>query len=141
MERKKLVALEILLTIGLIIIICFEIYIVWNLLKANEYELEINNSNRKFISNYFENSDEIVNITYKFPLHNDVYKITYSNGTKKEIVNNEWINLENYIKENGNNESFIYYLLFILTMMTIVILIILNIIVGNKINKIDRIIE
>lgn len=141
MERKKLVALEILLTIGLIIIICFEIYIVWNLLKTNEYELEINNSNRKFISNYFENSDEIVNITYKFPLHNDVYKITYSNGTKKEIVNNEWINLENYIKENGNNESFIYYLLFILTMMTIVILIILNIIVGNKINKIDRIIE
>lgn len=141
MERKKLVALEILLTIGLIIIICFEIYIVWNLLKTNEYELEINNSNRKFISNYFENSDEIVNITYKFPLHNDVYKITYSNGTKKEIVNNEWINLENYIKENGNNESFIYYLLFILTMMKIVILIILNIIVGNKINKIDRIIE
>mgnify|MGYP001624167457 FL=1 len=141
MERKKLVALEILLTIGLIIIICFEIYIVWNLLKTNEYELEINNSNRKFISNYFENSDEIVNITYKFPLHNDVYKITYSNGTKKEIVNNEWINLENYIKENGNDESFIYYLLFILTMMTIVILIILNIIVGNKINKIDRIIE
>ena len=50
MERKKLVALEILLTIGLIIIICFEIYIVWNLLKTNEYELEINNSNRKFIS-------------------------------------------------------------------------------------------
>ena len=141
MERKKMVALEILLTIGLIIIICFEIYIVWNLLKTNEYELEINNSNRKFISNYFENSDEIVNITYKFPLHNDVYKITYSNGTKKEIVNNEWINLENYIKENGNDESFIYYLLFILTMMTIVILIILNIIVGNKINKIDRIIE
>ena len=46
MERKKLVALEILLTIGLIIIICFEIYIVWNLLKTNEYELEINNSNR-----------------------------------------------------------------------------------------------
>lgn len=84
MERKKLVALEILLTIGLIIIICFEIYIVWNLLKTNEYELEINNSNRKFISNYFENSDEIVNITYKFPLHNDVYKITYSNGTKKK---------------------------------------------------------
>lgn len=141
MERKKLVALEILLIIGLIIIICFEIYIVWNLLKPNEYELEINNSNRKFISNYFENSDEIVNITYQFPLHNDVYKITYSNGTKKEIVNNEWINLENYIKENGNDESFIYYLLFILTMMTIVILIILNIIVGNKINKIDRIIE
>ena len=141
MERKKLVALEILLTIGLIIIICFEIYIVWNLLKTNEYELEINNSNRKFISNYFEKSDEIVNITYKFPLHNDVYKITYSNGTKKEIVNNEWINLENYIKENGNDESFIYYLLFILTMMTIVILIILNIIIGNKINKIDRIIE
>lgn len=141
MERKKLVALELLLTIGLIIIICFEIYIVWNLLKTNEYELEINNSNRKFISNYFENSDEIVNITYKFPLHNDVYKITYSNGTKKEIVNNEWINLENYIKENGNDESFIYYLLFILTMMTIVILIILNIIIGNKINKIDRIIE
>lgn len=141
MERKKLVALEILLTIGLIIIICFEIYIVWNLLKTNEYELEINNSNRKFISNYFENSDEIVNITYKFPLHNDVYKITYSNGTKKEIVNNEWINLENYIKENGNDESFIYYLLFILTIMTIVILIILNIIIGNKINKIDRIIE
>ena len=100
MERKKLVALEILLTIGLIIIICFEIYIVWNLLKTNEYELEINNSNRKFISNYFENSDEIVNITYKFPLHNDVYKITYSNGTKEEIVNYD---------DNSYTNNFKYY--------------------------------
>lgn len=59
MERKKLVLLEILLIIGLIIIICLEIYLGWNLLKTNEYELEINNSNRKFISNYFENCDEI----------------------------------------------------------------------------------
>ena len=65
----------------------------------------------------------------------------YSNGIQKEIVNNEWTDLENYIKENGNDKSFIYYLLFIFAMIIIVVLIISKIIVGNKINKMDRIIE
>ena len=141
MERKTLVVLEILLIVGLIIITCFGIYLGWNLLKTSEYELEVNNSNRKFISNYFENCDEIMSITYQFPLHNDVYKIMYSNGIQKEIVNNEWTDLENYNKENGNDKSFIYYLLFIFAMIIIVVLIISKIIVGNKINKMDRIIE
>lgn len=141
MEREKLVILETLLIIVLLLIICFEIYLGWNLLKSSEYELEINNSNRKFISSYFANSDEIVSITYQLPLHDNVYKIMYSNGFQKEIVNNEWTNLENYIKENGNNKSFIYYLLFILNMIIIVVVIILKIIIGNRINKIDKILE
>ena len=77
-------------------------------------------------------------ITYQKPLHNNVYKIFYFNGLQEEIVNNEWTNLENYIKENGNNKSYIYYLLFIFFMIIIVVLIILKIIVGNKIDKIDK---
>ena len=139
MKRNKLVIIETFLIVGIIILACCEIYLGWNLLKTEIYELEINDSNRDFISTYIEDIDEIKNIKYQIPLHDDVYEITYSNGLKKEIVNNDWSDLKEYIKINGENKSAIYYLLFPAVMIVIIILIILKVIIGNKLNKLQKI--
>lgn len=139
--KNKLVIIKRSLILGLMLSVLFEMYLGWIVLKPNTFELKINSSNREFISNYFEDVDDIASVAYYQPLHHDEYLVTYLNNSSKEILNDDWAELKTYIINNGKSKLFIYYLLYILFFIVIIILLTLTIIVGGKTNRIDKILK
>lgn len=141
MNRNKLVFLETICLIFLIVLLSAEVFLGWILLKPTSYELQINDYNREdilYLIKNINNTTEIEKITYKIPLHHDIYILDYTNGGKKEIQNDNLPELKSYIMKYGKITSNLYIILFMICFISIIMLVIIKIIIGKKIKDIDK---
>ena len=148
MKRKRLVRIEMLLSILIVIGIFFLIFNVYFILKGfGKDVLYVNDKNRQSIKNiiekseYYDSSEDLYNVRkIQFFLDfNDLeFTLYYKDGTVKKIYDDSLTDLEKYIEENGYNKGEFFVMLGI---GMIIICIGLNEIrkrVSNQIDLIDK---
>ena len=148
MKRKRLVRIEMLLSILIVIGIFFLIFNVYFILKGFGKDfLYVNDKNRQSIKNiieksdYYDSSEDFYNVRkIQFFLDfNDLeFTLYYKDGTVKKIYDDSLTDLEKYIEENGYNKGEFFVMLGI---GMIIICIGLNGIrkrVSNQIDLIDK---
>ena len=148
MKRKRLVRIEMLLSILIVIGIFFLIFNVYFILKGFGKDfLYVNEKNRQSIKNiiekseYYDSSEDFYNVRkIQFFLDfNDLeFTLYYKDGTVKKIYDDSLTDLEKYIEENGYNKGEFFVMLGI---GMIIICIGLNGIrkrVSNQIDLIDK---
>ena len=148
MKRKRLVRIEMFLSILIVIGIFFLIFNVYFILKGFGKDfLYVNDKNRQSIKNiiekseYYDSSEDFYNVRkIQFFLDfNDLeFTLYYKDGTVKKIYDDSLTDLEKYIEENGYNKGEFFVMLGI---GMIIICIGLNGIrkrVSNQIDLIDK---
>ena len=148
MKRKRLVRIEMLLSILIVIGIFFLIFNVYFILKGFGKDfLYVNDKNRQSIKNiiekseYYDSSEDFYNVRkiQFFLAFNDLeFTLYYKDGTVKKIYEDSLTDLEKYIEENGYNKG---KFLVILGIGMLIICIGLNEIrkrVSNQIDLIDK---
>ena len=148
MKRKRLVSIEMFLSILIVIGIFFLIFNVYFILKGFGKDfLYVNDKNRQSIKNiiekseYYDSSEDFYNVRkIQFFLDfNDLeFTLYYKDGTVKKIYDDSLTDLEKYIEENGYNKGEFFVMLGI---GMIIICIGLNGIrkrVSNQIDLIDK---
>ena len=148
MERKRLVRIEMLLSILIVIGIFFLIFNVYFILKGFGKEvLYVNDKNRQSIKNiiekseHYDSSEDFYNVRkiQFFLAFNDLeFTLYYKDGTVKKIYDDSLTDLEKYIEENGYNKG---KFLVMLGIGMLIICIGLNEIrkrVSNQIDLIDK---
>ena len=148
MKRKRLVRIEMLLSILIVIGIFFLIFNVYFILKGFGKDfLYVNDKNRQSIKNiiekseYYDSSEDFYNVRkiQFFLAFNDLeFTLYYKDGTVKKIYDDSLTDLEKYIEENGYNKG---KFLVILGIGMLIICIGLNEIrkrVSNQIDLIDK---
>ena len=148
MKRKRLVSIEMFLSILIVIGIFFLIFNVYFILKGFGKDfLYVNDKNRQSIKNiiekseYYDSSEDFYNVRkIQFFLDfNDLeFTLYYKDGTVKKIYDDSLTDLEKYIEENGYNKGEFFVMLGI---GMIIICIGLNEIrkrVSNQIDLIDK---
>ena len=148
MKRKRLVSIEMFLSILIVIGIFFLIFNVYFILKGFGKDfLYVNDKNRQSIKNiiekseYYDSSEDFYNVRkiQFFLAFNDLeFTLYYKDGTVKKIYDDSLTDLEKYIEENGYNKGEFFVMLGI---GMIIICIGLNGIrkrVSNQIDLIDK---
>ena len=148
MKRKRLVRIEMFLSILIVIGIFFLIFNVYFILKGFGKDfLYVNDKNRQSIKNiiekseYYDSSEDFYNVRkiQFFLAFNDLeFTLYYKDGTVKKIYEDSLTDLEKYIEENGYNKG---KFLVILGIGMLIICIGLNEIrkrVSNQIDLIDK---
>ena len=148
MKRKRLVRIEMLLSILIVIGIFFLIFNVYFILKGFGKDfLYVNDKNRQSIKNiiekseHYDSSEDFYNVRkiQFFLAFNDLeFTLYYKDGTVKKIYDDSLTDLEKYIEENGYNKG---KFLVILGIGMLIICIGLNEIrkrVSNQIDLIDK---
>lgn len=148
MKRKRLVRIEMFLSILIVIGIFFLIFNVYFILKGfGKDVLYVNDKNRQSIKNiiekseHYDSSEDFYNIRkiQFFLAFNDLeFTLYYKDGTVKKIYDNSLTDLEKYIEENGYNKD---KFLVMLGIGMLIICIGLNEIrkrVSNQIDLIDK---
>jgi len=148
MKRKRLVRIEMFLSILIVIGIFFLIFNVYFILKGfGKDVLYVNDKNRQSIKNiiekseHYDSSEDFYNVRkiQFFLAFNDLeFTLYYKDGTVKKIYDDSLTDLEKYIEENGYNKG---KFLVILGIGMLIICIGLNEIrkrVSNQIDLIDK---
>lgn len=148
MKRKRLVRIEMFLSILIVIGIFFLIFNVYFILKGFGKEvLYVNDKNRQSIKNiiekseHYDSSEDFYNVRkiQFFLAFNDLeFTLYYKDGTVKKIYDDSLTDLEKYIEENGYNKG---KFLVMLGIGMLIICIGLNEIrkrVSNQIDLIDK---
>ncbi len=148
MKRKRLVRIEMFLSILIVIGIFFLIFNVYFILKGfGKDVLYVNDKNRQSIKNiiekseHYDSSEDFYNIRkiQFFLAFNDLeFTLYYKDGTVKKIYDDSLTDLEKYIEENGYNKD---KFLVMLGIGMLIICIGLNEIrkrVSNQIDLIDK---
>ena len=148
MKRKRLVSIEMFLSILIVIGIFFLIFNVYFILKGfGKDVLYVNDKNRQSIKNiiekseHYDSSEDFYNIRkiQFFLAFNDLeFTLYYKDGTVKKIYDDSLTDLEKYIEENGYNKD---KFLVMLGIGMLIICIGLNEIrkrVSNQIDLIDK---
>ena len=148
MKRKRLVRIEMFLSILIVIGVFFLIFNVYFILKGlGKDVLYVNDKNRQSVKNiiekseYYDSSEDFYNVRkiQFFLAFNDLeFTLYYKDGTVKKIYDDSLTDLKKYIEKNGYNkgESFV-----MLGIGMIIICIGLNEIrkrVSNQIDLIDK---
>ena len=121
MKRKRLVRIEILLSILIVIGIFFLIFNVYFILKGfGKDVLYVNNKNRQSIKNIVEKSEyydslgdfyNVRKIQFFLDFNDLEFTFYYNDGTIKEICDESLINLKIYIEEKGYNKGVLFAIL------------------------------
>ena len=121
MKRKRLVRIEMLLSILIVIGIFFLIFNVYFILKGFGKDfLYVNDKNRQSIKNiiekseYYDSSEDFYNVRkiQFFLAFNDLeFTLYYKDGTVKKIYEDSLTDLEEYIEEKGYNEGEFFVML------------------------------
>lgn len=148
MKRKRLVRIEMFLSILIVIGIFFLIFNVYFILKGfGKDALYVNDKNRQSIKNiiekseHYDSSEDFYNVRkiQFFLAFNDLeFTLYYKDGTVKKIYDDSLTDLEKYIEENGYNKG---KFLVMLGIGMLIICIGLNEIrkrVSNQIDLIDK---
>lgn len=148
MKRKRLVRIEMFLSILIVIGIFFLIFNVYFILKGfGKDVLYVNDKNRQSIKNiiekseHYDSSEDFYNVRkiQFFLSFNDLeFTLYYKDGTVKKIYDDSLTDLEKYIEENGYNKG---KFLVMLGIGMLIICIGLNEIrkrVSNQIDLIDK---
>lgn len=148
MKRKRLVRIEMFLSILIVIGIFFLIFNVYFILKGfGKDVLYVNDKNRQSIKNiiekseHYDSSEDFYNVRkiQFFLAFNDLeFTLYYKDGTVKKIYDDSLTDLEKYIEENGYNKG---KFLVMLGIGMLIICIGLNEIrksVSNQIDLIDK---
>ena len=148
MKRKRLVRIEMFLSILIVIGIFFLIFNVYFILKGFGKDfLYVNDKNRQSIKNiiekseHYDSSEDFYNVRkiQFFLAFNDLeFTLYYKDGTVKKIYDDSLTDLEKYIEENGYNKG---KFLVMLGIGMLIICIGLNEIrkrVSNQIDLIDK---
>lgn len=148
MKRKRLVRIEMFLSILIVIGIFFLIFNVYFILKGfGKDVLYVNDKNRQSIKNiiekseHYDSSEDFYNVRkiQFFLAFNDLeFTLYYKDGTVKKIYDDSLTDLEKYIEENGYNKD---KFLVMLGIGMLIICIGLNEIrkrVSNQIDLIDK---
>ena len=115
MKRKRLVRIEMFLSILIVIGIFFLIFNVYFILKGfGKDVLYVNDKNRQSIKNiiekseHYDSSEDFYNVRkiQFFLAFNDLeFTLYYKDGTVKKIYDDSLTDLEKYIEENGYNKG------------------------------------
>lgn len=148
MKRKRLVRIEMFLSILIVIGIFFLIFNVYFILKGlGKDVLYVNDKNRQSVKNiiekseYYDSSEDFYNVRkiQFFLAFNDLeFTLYYKDGTVKKIYDDSLTDLKKYIEKNGYNKGEFFVMLGI---GMIIICIGLNEIrkrVSNQIDLIDK---
>ena len=148
MKRKRLVRIEMFLSILIVIGIFFLIFNVYFILKGFGKEvLYVNDKNRQSIKNiiekseHYDSSEDFYNgrkIQFFLAFNDLEFTLYYKDGTVKKIYDDSLTDLEKYIEENGYNKG---KFLVMLGIGMLIICIGLNEIrkrVSNQIDLIDK---
>lgn len=148
MKKKRLVRIEMFLSILIVIGIFFLIFNVYFILKGfGKDVLYVNDKNRQSIKNiiekseHYDSSEDFYNVRkiQFFLAFNDLeFTLYYKDGTVKKIYDDSLTDLEKYIEENGYNKG---KFLVMLGIGMLIICIGLNEIrkrVSNQIDLIDK---
>ena len=148
MKRKRLVRIEMFLSILIVIGIFFLIFNVYFILKGfGKDVLYVNDKNRQSIKNiiekseHYDSSEDFYNvrkIQFFLAFNYLEFNLYYKDGTVKKIYDDSLTDLEKYIEENGYNKG---KFLVILGIGMLIICIGLNEIrkrVSNQIDLIDK---
>ena len=150
-SRKKLVVVEIILSISIVIGILFLIINPYFILKGWFKEvLYINDDNRLIVENlvkkskyygdehykYLEDFSDVKKIQFFLAFNDFEFTFYYKDGTTKEITDDDLSDLKKYIENNGYAKSEV---LIVVGVGVIILCIILNEIRKNISNKIDLI--
>lgn len=121
MKRKRLVRIEMFLSILIVIGIFFLIFNVYFILKGfGKDVLYVNNKNRQSIKNiierseYYDSSEDFYNVRkiQFFLAFNDLeFTLYYKDGTVKKIYDDSLTDLKKYIEENGYNKGEFFVML------------------------------
>ena len=151
MNIKKLVIIEILLSIIIVLGIMFLIVNPYFILKGwLKNTLYVNDTNRPVIENllkegkYYGNEhykslediSEVKKIQFFLAFNDFEFTLYYKDGTIQEIIDDDLINLKNYIEKNGYCNAEVYM---ILGVCIIILCIAVNGVRKNISNKIDLI--
>lgn len=148
MKRKRLVRIEMFLSILIVIGVFFLIFNVYFILKGlGKDVLYVNDKNRQSVKNmiekseYYDSSEDFYNVKkiQFFLAFNDLeFTLYYKDGTVKKIYDDSLTDLKKYIEKNGYNKGEFFVMLGI---GMIIICIGLNEIrkrVSNQIDLIDK---
>lgn len=115
MKRKRLVRIEMFLSILIVIGIFFLIFNVYFILKGfGKDVLYVNDKHRQSIKNiiekseHYDSSEDFYNVRkiQFFLAFNDLkFTLYYKDGTVKKIYDDSLTDLEKYIEENGYNKG------------------------------------
>ena len=121
MERKRLVRIEMLLSILIVIGIFFLIFNVYFILKGFGKDfLYVNDKNRQSIKNIIEKSEyydssedfyKVRRIQFFLAFNNLEFTLYYKDGTVKKIYDDSLTDLKKYIEEKGYNKGEFFVML------------------------------
>ena len=114
MKRKRLVRIEMFLSILIVIGIFFLIFNVYFILKGlGKDVLYVNDKNRQSVKNiiekseYYDSSEDFYNVRkiQFFLAFNDLeFTLYYKDGTVKKIYDDSLTDLKKYIEKSGSEE-------------------------------------